>query len=126
MRLRTKDTSFWVTVNNVRLEVSPRPAGEQDRLLNACITKTYKRGGREDREIDSAKYNTELFVRTVRAWEGAEDEHGQPLECTVENKRAVAENNIVWAQDVLDAADAGKEATDRDEKKISSTSLAAV
>lgn len=116
MKLRTRDGSLEIVVDDVRLDVAPTTATERNALYNRCTTTTSKRGVAVDK-TDTPKFNRELFALTVKNWgplldaqgnalpgTGVCDEDGTPIPCTEETKRNIAERNPEWVQDVLKRA----------------------
>ncbi len=100
MRLRTKAdvAGFEVVVGDAVIIARPMTASELSRLRARHTT--YKRGVET---LDSTAMTREMFDRVVTDWRGVDDEAGEPLPCTAENKRAIAEFEPAFVGEVLAA-----------------------
>ena len=121
MNLKTKPstTGFPIIVGNASLTVDPMAASELTRLREAHTT--FKRGVEK---VNGAKLTAAMFDRVVLGWgplkdadgkiipgSGINDEDGNPLDCTSENKRTIYEHNPDFVADVLKEMD--EEAAER-------------
>lgn len=115
MRLKTKKSAagFQITVGNASITVNPLTASELSRLRAAHTT--IKRGMEK---TNGREMTAEMFDRVVLGWDilkdkdgktipgsGINDEEGNPLACTSENKRVIYEHNSDFVAEVLKEMD---------------------
>lgn len=117
MRLRTrKDVTYWIEVEDARVEVRPLSASEIMEIERKH-TKRRFRQGQWIEERNDRKFAEEVWCRTVLNWENIFDEDGNPLPCTDENKKLVRDLNPEFALEVLERArEAGRVAQEAEEK----------
>lgn len=108
MRLRTEKTSFWVpiTIGGAACEVELNPLSSRDlRELIQKHSKTRFSRGQKIEETDEAALRQERFDQMVLDWEGITDLNDEPLPCTAETKRQIAEFNHDFVLAVFEAAE---------------------
>lgn len=99
MKLRTTAAAegFPVIVGNATITVNPMSASAMSRLREKHST--INRG---IEKVNGSAMTAEMFDRIVLAWDDAiQDESGNTIPCTSENKRAVYEYNPDFAAEVL-------------------------
>ncbi len=106
MRLLTKkDRAFWVEIEDAEVLIKPLTAAEVERIRRKHTKISFVRGERVE-ETDWGKVTQDMFCACVRDWKGICDEEGNPIACTEENKRLVAELNTGFAGEVIQRATA--------------------
>lgn len=115
MKLKTKRNpeGFSIIVGNASITVEPLSSSELSKLRQAHAT--IKRGVEK---VNGAAMTVEMFDRVVLGWDvlkdedgkpvpgsGINDESGNPLACTSENKRVIYEHNPDFVADVLKEMD---------------------
>lgn len=115
MKLKTKpsSTGFPIIVGNASVTVNPLASSELNRLRE--VHSKIKRGVEK---LNGAAMTAEMFDRVVLSWatlkdqdgktvpgSGINDEDGNPLACTSENKRLIYEYNPDFVAEVLKEMD---------------------
>ena len=117
MRLLTKkDTTFWVMVGDALVEIKPLTVGEVDRIRKKH-TKTFFVRGEKKEEPDPIKIMQDMFCTCVVNWENIKDEEDNPIPCTPENKKLIAELNPNFASEVVAKATNLEETLNTEEVK---------
>lgn len=114
MKLRTSQEKdgFPIVVHGATFTVSVPSATRQGQLRTANTA--YKRGVPV---TDSVGFSKDLFEEYVKGWgPEVQDQDGNPMECTRQNKRLVCEYNMGLASDVMEKADAEEEARRKSEE----------
>ena len=104
MRLLTKkDTTFWVIVRDAEVEIRPLTVAEVENIRKRH-TKTFFVRGEKKEESDPIKIMQDMFCTCVVNWENIKDEEDNPISCTPENKKLIAELNPNFAAEVVEKA----------------------
>jgi len=100
MKLHTKKRRITIKIEDVTVIAEPMTPREIAKLRYDC-TDIVGRGDGAVQEFDGYEFSARMFERIVVSWDGATDEDGRPLECTVANKRAVYDYDQGFATQVL-------------------------
>jgi hypothetical protein len=104
MKLKTKKQTAWIEITKdgltARFLVSPLTFKENMDILNASKIKEWENNQRFE-STDLFKFRVETVVKTIMDWEYIEDEEGNPIPCTKENKEMFYTYNATLAEEVL-------------------------
>lgn len=92
MKLRTKRYEEWVTIEYAgsvcEVLVAPLNPADRDKMLDSNTKHEWDQGQRFDR-VDVISYTYDKIDKVIQDWKGPEDQDGNPLPCTRDNKIAL-------------------------------------